>query len=51
MNDKYFELMRAREDCLRRGDDKTAEALFNAAVELAKLGVTPSEGKIEKANR
>ena len=39
MNDKYFELMRAREECLRRGDEKTAEALFNAAVELARLGI------------
>ena len=39
MNDRYFELMRAREECLRRGDDKTAEALYKAAVELAKLGV------------
>ena len=44
MNDKYFELMRAREECLRRGDEQTAEALFNAATELAKLGIN-HEGK------
>jgi hypothetical protein len=48
MNDKYFELMQAREDCLRNGDEKTAEALFNAAVELAKLGVA-KEGKTNQA--
>jgi hypothetical protein len=48
MNRKYFELMQAREDCLRNGDDKTAEALFNAAIELAKLGVA-MEGKTTQA--
>ena len=39
MNDKYFELMRAREECLRRGDEATAEALFKAAEEIARLGI------------
>ena len=48
MNDKYFELMHAREECLKRGDHVTAEALFNAATELAKLGVT-RKGKNEQA--
>ena len=47
MNDKYFELMRAREECLRRGDVVTADALLNAAIELAKLGV--GEGKTYQA--
>jgi hypothetical protein len=44
MNSAYFELMQAREDCLQHGDEITAEALFNAAIELAKLGIK-LEGK------
>ena len=39
MNSKYFELLKAREECLKRGDDESAEALWNAAIEVAKLGV------------
>ncbi len=39
MNSKYFELLQAREECLQRGDDESAEALWNAAIEIAKLGI------------
>ena len=39
MNSKYFELLKAREECLQRGDDESAEALWNAAIEIAKLGI------------
>ena len=44
MNSKYFELLNAREECLRRGDDESAEALWNAAMEIAKQGVFHKDG-------
>ena len=40
MNRQYFELLEAREKCLHDGDVRTAEALWNAAMEIAKLGVS-----------
>ena len=45
MNRKYFELLKAREECLKRGDEVTAEALWKAAIEIAKLGVSDRWGK------
>jgi hypothetical protein len=44
MNRKYFELLKAREECLQQGDEKTAEALWKAALEIAKLGVLDESG-------
>ncbi len=46
MNSQYFELLKAREKCLHDGDVRTAEALWNAAMEIAKLGVF--SGKAER---
>ena len=40
MNRQYFELLEAREKCLQSGDVRTAEALWKAATEIAKLGVS-----------
>ena len=46
MNRKYFELLQAHEECLQRGDDETAEALWNAAIEIAKLGIFHDESGV-----
>ena len=44
MNRQYFELLEARERSLQQGDVRTAEALWKAAMEIAKLGIFSGEG-------
>ncbi len=50
MNRQYFELIEAREKCLQSGDVRAAEALWKAAMEIAKLGVLGLENSGVRIN-